>query len=92
MKQRLFILLLGILGCVSAPATDFATEVLDATYKLFHKDSTATCFFIRRESPDEALYLVTAAHVLERTKGETAIVVLRERDANGSYKRRDYSI
>jgi secreted trypsin-like serine protease len=35
---------------------------------------------------------VTAAHVLEHTKGETAIVVLREQLADGSYRRRDWTI
>ena len=81
-----------IIGCAIASAADFATETLEATFKLFHKDSTGTCFFVRREGADQALYLVTAAHVLERTKGNTAIVVLREARANGAYQRRDHTI
>ena len=47
---------------------------------------------MRREPPDQNLYLVTANHVLEGTKGRTAIVVLRERQPDGSYKRRDHTI
>ena len=66
--------------------------MVEATFKLFHPDSTGTCFFVRREEPDRCLYLVTAAHVLERTKGDTAIVVLRERRADGSYTRRDHTL
>lgn len=92
MQLLRLIFLLATGGCLSAPAADFATEMLDATHKLFHQNSTASCFFVRREAPDQALYLVTAAHVLERTKGDTAIVVLRERQTNGSYQRRDHSI
>ena len=92
MKQAWLCVVFGIIGCVVTSAADFATEALNATYKFFDPASTATCFFIHREPPDQALYLVTAAHVLERTKGDSAIVVLRERRADGSYERRDHQI
>ena len=92
MKRVFLAALCGLVGSAFASAADFATEMLDATFKLFHADSTATCFFVRREAPDQALYLVTAAHVFERTKGDTAIVVLRERKGDGTYERRDYPI
>lgn len=93
MKKKFIIAgLFGMFSCVVSYAGDFATEMLDATFKLFHEDSTATCFFVRRETPDTNLYLVTAAHVLERTKGDTAIVVLRERRADGSHERRDHTL
>ncbi len=84
--------LLFLLAARTASAADFATEVVAATFKLFHPDSTATCFLVRRTAPDLALYLVTAAHVLERTKGATAILVLREAKPDGSYVRRDHTI
>lgn len=45
-----------------------------------------------REAPDQSVYLVTAAHVLERTEGETAILVLRERLADGTFVRRDFPV
>jgi len=73
-------------------AADFATQVMEATFKLYHPDSTATCFLMQRETPDASLYLVTAAHVLERTKGETATLVLRAAQPDGSYERRDHPI
>ena len=92
MKRVLLTVLLGITHCAVASAGDFATEMVEATYKFYDPASTATCFFVRRPSRDQALYLVTAAHVLERTKGNTGIVVLRERLADGSYQRRDYTI
>jgi secreted trypsin-like serine protease len=47
---------------------------------------------VRREAPDQALYLVTAAHVFDGVKGDTAIVVLRARRGDGSYQRRDHTI
>jgi hypothetical protein len=92
MKRLSLAILLGIATCARASAADFATEALDATFKLFHESSTGTCLLVRRAEPDPNLYLVTAAHVLERTKGNTAIVVLRERQADGSYQRRDHPI
>ena len=73
-------------------ASDFATTMVEATYKLYHKNSTGTCFLVRRDDPDKALYLITAAHVLERTKGGTAIVVLRERGDDGACKRHDHTV
>ena len=92
---RFSIVALFVLSLASGPsvfAADFATQVLEATFKLYHPDSTATCFLVQRETPEVSLYLVTAAHVLERTKGETATLVLRELMPDGSYVRRDHPI
>lgn len=88
-----FFVVLFTLPAVSH-AADFATETLEATFKLFHTDSTATCFLVRRdqEPKDESLYLVTAAHVLERTNGETVLLVLRQRRDDGSYVRLDHPV
>lgn len=90
MKRILLAAVFAFAGC--AFAKDFATEMLEATFKLYHENSTGTCFLVRRDGNDKALYLVTAAHVLERTKGPTAILVLRETTKEGSYKRHDYKI
>jgi hypothetical protein len=46
---------------------------------------------VRREAPDTALYLVTAAHAFEGIKSDSAIVVLREAKADGSFERHDHS-
>lgn len=83
--------LLG-LAIRSSTAADFATEMLGATFKLFHPDSTATCVLVQRAAPDSALYLVTAGHALERIKGDTAIVVLRQAKEDGSYERCDFTV
>lgn len=74
-----------------AQAVDYATQVMESTFKLYHPDSTATCFLIKRDSPESRIYLVTAAHVLERTKGETATLVLRDAKDN-TYVRHDHVI
>jgi hypothetical protein len=92
MKRVILTLFVGIITGTLAPAADFATEMLEATHKLFHVNSTGTCVLVRRGAPDQSLYVVTAAHVLERTKGDTAIVVLRERREDGSFQRRDHTI
>lgn len=75
-------------------AQDFATQTLNATYKLFNKASTGTCFFIRTtpEATAKNVILVTAGHVLSEMSGDTAIVVLRQPQGNGAYQRRDWSI
>jgi hypothetical protein len=92
MNRTLLALLVSLATSYLASAADYATEVMEATFKLYHPDSTATCFLVRREAPDNALYLVTASHVFEGTKGDTAIVVLREAKQDGSFERRDHTI
>lgn len=92
MKYFLVLFLLCLILSPSASAGNFASEMLDATFKLYHADSTGTCVLVSRDDKDKNLYLVTSAHVLERTKGETAIVVLRKVQDDGSYQRHDYTI
>lgn len=89
MKHTLFVTLLA---CGVAPAADFATQVMHATHKLYHPASTATCLLVRGEGSEQALYLATARHALERSKGGTMIVVLREQGADGAWKRHDHTI
>ena len=92
MNRIIIAALFAIISSTVASAGDFATEMVEATFKLFNADSTATCFLVRREAPDQSLYLVTAAHVFDGVKGDTAIVVLRARRDDGSYQRHDYTI
>lgn len=90
MKRSVIALLLcaGLEG----RAADFASQVLDATYKFYHADSTSTCFLVKRKEPDKAVYLVTTAHTVERTRGETAILVLRDAKPDASYARHDFTL
>jgi len=74
-------------------ANDFATQVMDATFKLYNEASTGTCFLVRRdETEDPAIYLVTAGHCLTRASGEKSLLVLRASKPDGSVERRDHSL
>ena len=66
-----------------------ALSVMEGTFKLFNRDSTATCFLLHGEGEPREVYLVTAAHVLEKATGEEAILVLRDARPDGTYVRRD---
>ncbi|MES2572478.1 MAG: trypsin-like serine protease [Verrucomicrobiota bacterium] len=73
-------------------ARDFATEMMNATFKWIDQSGSAsTCFLMRREAPDTALYLVTAAHSFDGIAGETAVIVLRKPNADGSYQRHEHT-
>lgn len=80
-------------------AGDFADAVIGATFKLYHPDSTSACMLVSRGPGDPGIYLVTTAHTLERTKGESVLLVLRERTADlhsreesGVHRRHDHKI
>ena len=79
--------LMGLAG-----AEDFATTMMESTFKFYHSDSTSTCFLVQRDAAEPGCFLVTTAHTVEKTKGETAILVLRKAKEDGSYNRHDYTI
>ena len=68
-------------------ATDFATEMMEATFKF---NDGGACFLVRREAPDPAIYLVTAAHAFGES--DKAVVALRKPKPDGSYERHDWTI
>jgi hypothetical protein len=91
--NRIFLTALVALFAIGkAVAADFATEVMVATFKLSVHSGAATCFLVRRKPPDQACYLVTAAHVMEEVKEQTAVLVLRAPKPDGTYERHDYTI
>ncbi|MCH2061235.1 MAG: serine protease [Verrucomicrobiales bacterium] len=69
-----------------------AEHILHSTFKLFNPGSTATCFLIHRDGSPDNPVIISAAHVFEKMKGETAILVLRKKDNTGRYKRHDHKI
>ncbi|WP_193213394.1 trypsin-like peptidase domain-containing protein [Luteolibacter marinus] len=77
------------LALPAARAAAYAEAMMHATFKLFNKDSTATCFLLRDQ---DQVFLVTAAHTLEKASGETSIIVLREPGENGTTVRKDVTI
>ena len=88
------LLLLTFSTCLPVVAKDFASQVMDATYKLFNKDSTATGFFLREDAqrPANEAILVTANHVLSSMTGDSMLIVLRTPQADGNYRRRDWPV
>jgi hypothetical protein len=72
-----------------AGAESAAEPVMKCTFKLFNKDSTATCFLLHDDKDSDRIFLTTAAHVLEKTTGNEAVLVLRTPQADGTYVRKD---
>lgn len=85
-----FSLFLAAIAVVSAGEAE--NRVIAATHKLYHPDSTSTCYLVRAEEGAKPLCLVTTAHSLERIKGETALLVLRKKLEDGKYERLDHRI
>jgi hypothetical protein len=78
-----------VLFVSTAHAAEHAEAMMRATFKLFNKDSTATCFLLRDGGE---VFLVTAAHTFEKASGETSLLVLRDADKDGIWKRRDETV
>lgn len=68
-------------------AADFATEMMEATFKF---NDGGTCFLVRREAPDQAIYLVTVAHAFGDF--DIAALALRQPKPDGSYERHEWTI
>jgi hypothetical protein len=70
--------------------------MIQATFKLANKDSTATCFLLTRAIPSnpskKELLLVTAGHVLDRTTGDLATLVLRKKRDDGTWVRDELAV
>ena len=81
-------LLLGV-AAASAQEPGFADPVVAATHKLFNRASTGTCFLVRANG---RVHLLTAAHVLEKAKGEQSLLVARVPGADGDFRREDRPI
>ncbi|MEI8106384.1 MAG: serine protease [Verrucomicrobiota bacterium] len=90
--RKLLVLLGASWSFFGTASADFATEIFEATFKLFDPAVTGTCFLVRRAEPDQAIYLVTAAHMLEGTKADQATIVLRERCEDGTFKRHNHAV
>ncbi len=83
-------LMLGQGGAVGGEAVDLDTRLMLATVKLAGKESTGTAFLlVGKPKGDDAgkpaVFLVTAAHVLEHAKGEEATVFYHHKHDDGTY-------
>lgn len=65
---------------------DLNTQLIRATVKIEHPASTATGFILA-DKGDDSWILVTAAHVLNQTPGNTTTVILRQQVEEGVYKK-----
>jgi hypothetical protein len=72
------------------------TVLMESTFKLQGEGSRGTAFIIGRPSkkePEKAYYvLVTAAHVLDSIRGDTAQVALRKKKKDGTWEKVPYTI
>lgn len=92
---RSFLLGFGVAIAASSAANgaDPITEMIAATFKITHKDSTSTCFVMARPGDSDAsqteLILVTTAHTLARMSGDECRLVLRAKQADGGFVRKE---
>lgn len=88
---RPVVLVVCVMGAASVQADDFNTQMMRATVKLKHDSSTAAGFVLRQTRPPEKggerSVLITAAHVLEKTKGSETTLVYRVCEGEGLYKK-----
>lgn len=92
MNRTLLVVFITLLAVTARAAADFATEMMEATFKFDNQGSYATGFLVRRDAPDTTAYLVTVAHALEDTKEQSVVLVLRRSAPDGSYERYEHTI
>lgn len=90
MSRAFFATLITALTVRAVVAADFATEMMEATFKL-GQGASGTCFLVRREAPDTTVYLVTVGHAFADNSDKTAVMVLRKPNPDGSYERLEYT-
>ena len=85
-------LVLSILPNVHAD--EAIMQAVSATYKVRNPESNATSFLISRTVDGDAaeIILVTAAHVVERMKGDHCELVLREERLDGTFAKRSIQL
>jgi hypothetical protein len=73
-------------------AADGATALMECTFKLFTRESTATCFLLHPDETPTNVFLVTASHVFSRMTNDGALLVLRIGTTNDVFARKDYPL
>jgi hypothetical protein len=86
--QRLAALLLASLGLRLA-AEGTMVEMLQSTCRITHEGRSGTGFFVQRE---KQVFLVTAAHVFEESRGPECRLILREKAAGPAGERRELPV
>jgi hypothetical protein len=73
-------------------AADGATALMECTFKLFSRESTATCFLLHPDATPTNVFLVTASHVFAKMTNDEALLVLRVPGTNDTFSRKDYPL
>ncbi len=92
MKRAMLAVLMALGWLQAARADDGATALVECTFKLFNRNSTATCFLLHPDDAPASVYLVTASHVFAKMTNDEALLVLRISGTNGTYSRKDYPL
>jgi hypothetical protein len=80
----------ALLSMSAAFADESVEKVALSTFKIFHKDSTATGLLVKN---GEATYLVTANHVFDKIKDPTILLVGRKKNPDqAQFQRKDLSV
>ena len=79
-------------SCSVLPAAEPIEDVLSATFRLTDRKTSATCFVVERDVKPKSLALVTAAHFFEQVAGDECWVMLRSRQADETYVRREHRL
>lgn len=95
--MRLHLLLVpGLVLTSVSMAGDDVADLMNATFKVVNKDSTATGFVLvsplAPEAGQQELILVSAAHVFEKMSGDECRIVLREQQPAGRFRRKEVAL
>ncbi len=91
MNRAIFIALITALTVHVVVAGDYASDAMDATFKL-GKGPSGTCFLMRRGAPDTAVYLVTVGHAFDDNTDEAAVLIFRKAAADGTQERHEHHV
>ncbi len=92
MKRYWLAMLMAAGLAQSVRAADGATALMECTFKLFARESTATCFLLHPDESPTNIFLVTASHVFTKMTNDEALLVLRVAGTNDSFSRKDYPL
>lgn len=77
-------------------AAESIEEVLSATFRVTDKNTSGTCFLVqvggKAGSTPDRIMLVTAAHGFQQIPGDACWVILRAKQDDGSYARREHRL
>jgi hypothetical protein len=67
-------------------------DVLSATFRLTDKNTSATSFLVQTGEKSDGVVLITAAHFFEKMSGDECWLILRARQADDIFVRREHRL